>query len=608
MRYLFGFLCVCALGLMPLVGCSETSGDGGSGGTGGDGGTGGAAECQNPEDCDDREECTTNDCSEGVCEYTPVAEGTACDESNECAVGQCASGACELTPVSDDTACGDDAGTCQQGSCRVACDEQGIRDAIAAGGGPYTFDCDGPTTVTTGAEIPIDNGVILDGEGDLNIEGPGISVIDGITAELRNLTVSGGSGNIYNDGTLTIKQVSVLDNVCGGACTRGAIENDGTLTVLNCTVSGNEPGLGGAIHNGADGDVTVTNTTVSGNGGLAEIVNQGTMMVLSSTVSRDEADPAISVSRSGTLTMKNSVVDGGCVVEDDGTITSNGYNIESPGDTCGFDQATDQVNVSAEALNLEWLGILRDNGGPTMTHALGWGSVAIDVIPAAECVDADGARLTTDQTGAPRPEMGGTMCDVGAFEFSRCGVGEPDPWQPGEERLSVGVFYECGRSETIFIDDVTTNYFIFVVDENNPSETLTYRQGTLEDRLEGRISDVITLLDQPFWGGGVIWFEPIDLSAWTTMFVAFKSSDPSFATFDIALQSEEGEDPTGFSLDPRNYGYTNDGEWHFLQIPLQDAIDLGWDPSTARSPFIFSAPGGNEGDVLLIDNLYFTKD
>jgi hypothetical protein len=40
----------------------------------------------------------------------------------------------------------------------------------------------------------------------------------------------------------------------------------------------------------------------------------------------------------------------------------------------------------------------------------------------------------------------------------------------------------------------------------------------------------------------------------------------------------------------------------------QDAIDLGWDPSTARSPFIFVAAGGDAGDVLLIDNLYFTKD
>ena len=31
MGYLFGVLCVCALGTMPLVGCSETAGDGGGG-------------------------------------------------------------------------------------------------------------------------------------------------------------------------------------------------------------------------------------------------------------------------------------------------------------------------------------------------------------------------------------------------------------------------------------------------------------------------------------------------------------------------------------------------------------------------------------------------
>ena len=35
MRYLFGFLCVCGLGVVSLVGCSETAGDGGNGGTAG---------------------------------------------------------------------------------------------------------------------------------------------------------------------------------------------------------------------------------------------------------------------------------------------------------------------------------------------------------------------------------------------------------------------------------------------------------------------------------------------------------------------------------------------------------------------------------------------
>ena len=55
---------------------------------------------------------------------------------------------------------------------------------------------------------------------------------------------------------------------------------------------------------------------------------------------------------------------------------------------------------------------LQDNGGATETHALFEGSVAIDVIPAEDCLDAYGEPLTTDQRGFPRD----SMCDVGAFE------------------------------------------------------------------------------------------------------------------------------------------------------------------------------------------------
>jgi hypothetical protein len=108
------------------------------------------------------------------------------------------------------------------------------------------------------------------------------------------------------------------------------------------------------------------------------------------------------------VTLTNTLVDGEC-----GGATSGGGNLESPGDTCGFDQPTDLVNVSAEDLKL---GPLADNGGPTMTHALLPGSVAINRIPEVDCVDAEGEPLTTDQRGEPRPETGGTMCDVGAFE------------------------------------------------------------------------------------------------------------------------------------------------------------------------------------------------
>ena len=92
------------------------------------------------------------------------------------------------------------------------------------------------------------------------------------------------------------------------------------------------------------------------------------------------------------------------------------------------------------------------------------------------------------------------------------------------------------------------------------------------------------------------------------MYVSFKSSDPSFEAFDLAVQSGRDEDPAGFTVDPREYGYQNDGEWHSLRIPLQDFIDQGWDISAVRSPFIVGAAGGRPDDTLLIDDLYFTAE
>ncbi|MGB8222483.1 MAG: hypothetical protein WCF10_07840 [Polyangiales bacterium] len=75
-----------------------------------------------------------------------------------------------------------------------ACTEAGIRAAIAEGGGPYTFDCDGPTTVVTEAEIRIDNKVILDGEGRLTMDGNlahRVLSVRTAEAELRGITVRG---------------------------------------------------------------------------------------------------------------------------------------------------------------------------------------------------------------------------------------------------------------------------------------------------------------------------------------------------------------------------------------------------------------------------------
>jgi hypothetical protein len=225
--------------------------------------------------------------------------------------------------------------------------------------------------------------------------------------------VRGNSGfygaGIQNGGTLTLTDSTVYEN---SGSYGGGIQNAETLTVTNSTVSGNTAVYeGGGILN--EGMLTLTNSTVSGNtaehsgGGIS---NWDELTLTNTTVSGNEAPQVKGITNGfrGTLTTTNTVVEGDCATESQATTTSGGYNIESPGDTCGFDpDGTDQVGVSAEALNL---GPLANNSGPTMTHALLPGSVAIDQIPEADC------EVETDQRGEPRPETGGTMCDVGAFE------------------------------------------------------------------------------------------------------------------------------------------------------------------------------------------------
>jgi len=452
-----------ALGVM---GCGETAGDpGGSGGDGGmgGGGTGGTDLCEGI-DCDDGSDCTEDVCADGVCSNNAIAddtecdfgehpglctsgicqgvcEGIDCDDGNECTENTCdpADGSCDSTPLPDGSFC--TGGYCENTECDpiaslFPCTEQGIRDAIEAGGGPHGFDCDGPTSVPIAATIEIDNDVILDGLDELtvgrdaNLTATLLLVPEGTQADIRRLRVTDswlGIAGVTNSGSLTLTRCMVFNN--GGA---GISSSAGTLELVQSVVSGNgvahdhvnDVGIrvsGGVamlsgsrvssnafgIYNGG-GLVTIRNSTISHNRwsccgrfgcgtcpGVG-ISNSATMEVVHSTVTNND----IGIRNAGTLTLAGTLVAGTC---GGSAVTSLGHNIQSPGATCGFDQPTDQVNVSADDL---MLGLLQDNGGPTETHALGEGSVAIDVIPADMC------EVDEDQRGFPRD----SMCDVGAFE------------------------------------------------------------------------------------------------------------------------------------------------------------------------------------------------
>ncbi len=327
------------------------------------------------------------------------------------------------------------------------CTEEGLLEAIAIGGGPHTFACNGPTIVKTTAEIVIEQPVTLDGEGLLTIDGDGdhrIFKVRAAPVELRSMTLTGGlatgggresdGGAIYQDAyRLTLVNTTVTGNQAerwGGALfgsysgklvlidstisnntansEGGAIFTNIDLNLIRSTVSGNSSGgFGGGIAI-SGGTTTLTNSTLSGNTatrGAGGIQNGGGELVLKhSTVANNDAPIGSAITNHRPLNVWNSILEGDCSLEG-GTVTSEGGNLESPGNTCGLNPSLgDMVGVSMQALNL---GSLQDNGGPTLTH-LPAGSAAIDKIEPNDCPEA------TDQRGVSRPQ--GPLCDVGAVE------------------------------------------------------------------------------------------------------------------------------------------------------------------------------------------------
>jgi len=469
MRYLFGFLCVCALGMVSVAGCSDTAGDGGSGGSAGSGG-GSGVECVDNVcpcteagiraavtegggpyafDCDGPQEVITE--AEIVIDNDVIMDGegnltVAADFGHR--VFSVAEG---VTATLDGLAVGrgfvigeDGGGIFNSGTLTLANSRvwANIADDIpfvgGNGGGIFNSGTLTLTNSTVAGNTGESSGGGIGSTGTVTLTN---STVAGNTARqsgggidnrgtltVTNSTVSGntseenGGGGISSwGGTLALTNSTVSGNTAGESGPRdvsggGGILSGGTLTVTNSTVSGNtSEENGGGIFVMPETVTTITNSTVSGNtaaelgGGMmifSPSSSPGTLTLTQSTVAQNSASEGggiWSVSNEG-LTVTTSLIDGDCNERP----VSSSHSIESPGRTCGFVQ----LPVSADDLKL---GPLQDNGGPTETQALLPGSVAIDQIPAADCLDADGEPLTTDQRGVERPQ--GDTCDVGSVEM-----------------------------------------------------------------------------------------------------------------------------------------------------------------------------------------------
>ena len=152
------------------------------------------------------------------------------------------------------------------------CTESGIRDAAAKGGGVHTFACDGPTTIVTQDEIRIDRDVILEGRGEVTIDGNDdhrvLVVLSDAVVGIRGFVLTRGAGRSggggYNGGTLTFLRTWITGNSC--TSTGGGFYNGADLRLIDSVVSDNTSGThGGGIYQLPDRRLTVVRGSFTNN-------------------------------------------------------------------------------------------------------------------------------------------------------------------------------------------------------------------------------------------------------------------------------------------------------------------------------------------------------
>jgi hypothetical protein len=188
------------------------------------------------------------------------------------------------------------------------------------------------------------------------------------------------------------------------------------------------------------------------------------------------------------------------------------------------------------------------------------------------CRPDPGAPTYPDRAAEPRDTASGFLTD---------------PLDEGELRLGIGAFYEGPTTASVPIDDTTTHFYVY---ENSFGVEVS------DDRVEGYASDTVVLRGNSWWGGGVHWDVPQDLTAYDTLHVALKTN--ALTDWYLGLKGgAEGRVAVSAA------GLAPDGEWHTLDLPLSSfaGVDLG----AVTVALLLVGEGGDAGDSVSIDDVYF---
>jgi hypothetical protein len=250
---------------------------------------------------------------------------------------------------------------------------------------------------------------------------------------LQSVTLSGGSSSagVSNFGRLSIKNSIISGNTGGG------VSNSGTLTIENSIISGN---TGGGVDN-FYATLTIQSSTISGNRAGGVLNFAGRLTIANSTISGNIANAGGGLFNThsvygyceffgscspGTLALNNSLIAGNQAdvapeIANYSVVTANNFNLFGTNGNAGVSGFTPGPTDIVPGVSVaQILRPLKNNGGPTQTHALVAASPAIDAGDPGGCRNSQGALLATDQRGFARHVDsngdGAARCDIGAVE------------------------------------------------------------------------------------------------------------------------------------------------------------------------------------------------
>ena len=333
--------------------------------------------------------------------------------------------------------------------------------------------------------LQVDSNVIIDGPGadllEINAGGGSrvFEVLGGVDAEIRKLTISGGTAGVRNYGNLALDQVEIAGNIGLG------IESDtssNSLSLTNSTIAEN----GGGIQV-VEGTADLTNVTISGNtstsnGGFTVHLGSAALTNVTITDNRHEGTGVddtggIYAGFSGTVKLHNSIVAGnysglGSQASDLHSMV-NGFLDGYFDPTSSHNLIGDVGNSGLSLINSNSIGLpyndmgllpLSYYGGATRTYAL---------LPSSIAVNAGDQTLlpvgaTTDQRGEER--VLGDQVDIGAYESGSTIV------ISGSDTAEIGSLYTASVELAGALKDALTT--VVTIDwGDGDSDTVTLTNG-----------------------------------------------------------------------------------------------------------------------------------